>query len=88
MNVLGLSTNWTDLAQQMHLHGLLEILAPFVVVVALWLWFTVRKGAQSMSRKQWVISRQTDEEGVPLLYGLDTEPTKRPPVKRRTHPAR
>jgi hypothetical protein len=53
-------------------YAILIIVVPMLTLTVLKVWMTARASSTPKRKKEWVLSRQHDEEGIPLLAEATT----------------
>lgn len=57
--------NLPPVETHLSMYALLLVIVPLSMMLALKVWFSAKES--SREKKQWVLSRQLDAEGIPLL---------------------
>jgi hypothetical protein len=59
--------NLADVLINVPKYAILIIVVPMLTLTVLKVWMTARASSKGKPKKEWVLSRQLDEEGIPLL---------------------
>lgn len=67
MSHLFLSSNLSSLLAHVQQYGLLLLALPPIVLLTIKIWLLVKSASPKGGRKEWVLRREKDERGIPLL---------------------